>query len=63
MKLKRKLLIINIIIIKYITTAEFNKYSEESFDLRLKQANLTGKSDITNLRNQTNFDNKIKYVT
>ena len=52
MKLKRKLLIINIIIIKYITTAEFNKYSEESFDLRLKQANLTGKSDITNLRNQ-----------
>ena len=53
MKLKRKLLIINIIIIKYITTAEFNNYSEESFDLRLKQANLTGKSDITNLRNQT----------
>ena len=34
MKLKRKLLIINIIIIKYITTAEFNNYSEESFDLR-----------------------------
>ena len=63
MKLKRKLLIINIIIIKYITTAEFNKYSEESFDLRLKQANLTGKSDITTLRNQTDFDNKIKYVT
>ena len=63
MKLKRKLLIINIIIIKYITTAEFNKYSEESFDLRLKQANLTDKSDITNLRNQTDFDNKIKYVT
>ena len=63
MKLKRKLLIINIIIIKYITTAEFNNYSEESFDLRLKQANLTGKSDITNLRNQTDFDNKIKYVT
>ena len=63
MKLKRKLLIINIIIIKYVTTAEFNNYSEESFDLRLKQANLTGKSDITNLRNQTDFDNKIKYVT
>ena len=62
MKLKRKLLIINIIIIKYITTTEFNKFSEESFDLRLKEANLTGKSDITNLRNQTDFDKKIKYV-
>ena len=48
MKLKRKLLIINVIIIKYITTTEFNKFSEESFDLRLKEANLTGKSDITN---------------
>ena len=63
MKLKRKLLIINVIIIKYITTTEFNKFSEESFDLRLKQANLTGKSDITNLRNQTDFHNKIKCVT
>ena len=57
MKLKRKLLIIN------ITNPEFNKFSAEIFDLRLKRANLASKSDIANFVKTTDFDNKLKDVT
>ena len=45
---------------KYITTPEFNKFSAEIFAARLKQANLASKSDIANLVNKTDFDNKLK---
>ena len=49
MKLKRK----------YITVPEFTKLSAENFAARLKQANSASKSDIGNLVNKTDFDNKL----
>ena len=48
---------------KYITTPEFNKFTAEFFDLRLKRANLGSQSDIDNFVNKTDFDNELKYVT
>ena len=48
---------------KYITTPEFNAFTAEIFDLRLKRANLASKSDITNFVKKTDFDNKQKDVT
>ena len=61
MKLKRKLPIHNHD--KYITTSEFDKFTAEIFfDLRLKWANLTSKSDVANFVNKTDFDNKLKDV-
>ena len=48
---------------KYITTPEFNKFTAESFDLRLKRENLASKSDIANFIKKTDFDNKLKDVT
>ena len=47
---------------KYITTAEFNKLTAETFDLRLKQSNLASKSNIANFIKKTDFDNKLKDV-
>ena len=44
---------------KYITTPEFNKLTAENFAARLKQANLAGKTDITNSVNNADFDNKL----
>ena len=48
---------------KYITIPEFNKFTVEIFDLRLKQANLASESDIANFVKKTDFDNKLKDVT
>ena len=48
---------------KYITTPEFNKFTAEIFDLRLKPANLASKSDIANFVKKRYFDNKLKDVT
>ena len=48
---------------KYITNPEFNKFTAEFFDLRLKRANFASKSDISNIINKTDFDNKLKDVT
>ena len=45
---------------KYITIPEFNKFTAEIFDIRLKQANLASKSDIANFVKRTGFDNKLK---
>ena len=39
---------------KYITTPEFNNLTSA----RLKQTNLSSKSDIANFVNKTDFDNK-----
>ena len=47
----------------HITTAEFNRFTAEMFELRLKLANLASKSDIANFVKQTGFDNKLKDVT
>ena len=46
----------------HITTTEFNRFTVEMFDLRVKLANLTSKSDIANFVKQTGFDNKLKDV-
>ena len=48
---------------KYITTPEFNKFTAEFFNLRLKRANLASKNDTANLVNKTDFDNQAKNVT
>ena len=58
MKLKRKFFYHNHD--KYITTPEFNKFTEDIFALRLKWANLASKSDLVNLVNKTYFDEKLK---
>ena len=39
------------------------KFTAQIFDLRLKQANSSSKSDISNFINKTDFDNKLKDVT
>ena len=44
---------------KYITTSEFNKFTAEIFDLKLKRSNVASQSDIANLVNKTDFDNKL----
>ena len=44
---------------KFITTPEFNKFTKEIFDLRLKRANLACQSGIANFVNKTDFDNKL----
>ena len=46
----------------HITTTEFNRFTVEMFDLRVKLANLASKSDIANFVKQTGFDNKLKDV-
>ena len=47
---------------KYINTQEFNKFTAEIFDLRLKRANLSSKIDIAKFVKNTDFDNKLKDV-
>ena len=48
---------------KYVTTPQFNRLTVEKFAARLRQENLASKSDIANFVNETDFNNKIKYVT
>ena len=47
---------------KYITTAEFDKLTEESFYLGLKRTNSARKSNIANFAKKTGFDEKLKHV-
>ena len=44
---------------KYITAPEFNKLTVENFAARLKQANLSSKSDIANWVSKTDFNSKL----
>ena len=48
---------------KYITTSEFNKFTAEIFDLRLKRVNLASKTYIANFVKKTDFDNELKDAT
>ena len=48
---------------KYITIPEFNRLTSENFAVRLAQANLASKSDITNFLKKTDFDDKSKHLT
>ena len=57
MKLNRKLLTLNHD--KYFTTPEFNKLTLANFSARLKQEKLASKSDIANLINKIDFDDKL----
>ena len=45
---------------KFITTPEFNNFMLEIFDLRLKLADISGKSDIANFPKKTDFDNQLR---
>ena len=47
----------------YNTTPEFNKFTTEIFDSRLKRANLARRSDIANYLKKTDFYDKVKYIT
>ena len=47
---------------KYITTSEFNQFSETIFDHRLKLRNLVSKSDIANFITKTCFDEKLRNI-
>ena len=47
----------------FITTPEFNTFTADIFDLKLKRSNLAIKSDISNFVNKTDFDNKLNNVT
>ena len=44
---------------KDITTKEFDKFTEENFGVRLKQAKLVTKSDIANFVKEKYFDEKL----
>ena len=46
--------------VKFITTPTFNKFTGEMFYLRLKRENLVSKSDIADLVNKTDFNEKLK---
>ena len=48
---------------KSITIIKFNKFTEEIFAARLKQANLASKSGTANFVKNTDFDNKLKDFT
>ena len=48
---------------KYFANPQFNKFTKETFDIRLKRANLASKRDTANFVNNTDFHNKIKGVT
>ena len=45
---------------KYITTPEFNNFMAEVLAVRLKRANLASKSDVVNLADKIDFDEKLK---
>ena len=48
------------IIVKYITTREFNKLSGENFATRLAQAKLATKVDVVDFIKKNKFDDKLK---
>ena len=47
---------------KYITIPEFNTFTKDIFDLRLKQGYLSSQCDIANFVNKIDFDNKLRDV-
>ena len=48
---------------KYIITTDFDKFTAEVFDIRLKREILASKNATLNFVNKTDFDNKLKEVT
>ena len=57
-RIEKKLLIM--IIVKYITSQEFNNLASQNFAARLAQANVASKKDIAALVKKTDFDDKLK---
>ena len=47
---------------KYISTPEFNKLTEDYFDSRLKEANLTNKSDTADFKKKKIFKEKKRKI-
>ena len=58
MNMKRKLLVVTIVI-SILLPQNLISLTAENFASRLKQANLARKSDIANLVNKTDFDDKL----
>ena len=56
--MKRKLLVVTIVI-SILLPQNLISLTAENFASRLKQANLARKSDIANLVNKTDFDDKL----
>ena len=48
---------------RYISTPEFNKLTEEYFDSRLKEANLTNKSDTADFKKKRKIKKHNNEVT
>ena len=46
----------------YITAPEFNELTAENFTARVKQANLTTKSNTAGVANETDFHDKLKKI-
>ena len=59
---KQKLLVI-MIMISILRLNKINKLMSENFPVKLKQAGLASKNDITNFVKKAYFDNKLKDVT
>ena len=59
---KQKLLVI-MIMISILRLNKINKLMSENFPVKLKQADLASKNDITNFVKKAYFDNKLKDVT
>ena len=57
-----KLLVI-MIMISILRLNKINKLMSENFPVKLKQAGLASKNDITNFVKKAYFDNKLKDVT
>ena len=57
-----KLLVI-MIMISILRLNKINKLMSENFPVKLKQADLASKNDITNFVKKAYFDNKLKDVT
>ena len=51
------------IMISILRLNKINKLMSENFPVKLKQADLASKNDITNFVKKTYFDNKLKDVT
>ena len=44
---------------KYFTTADYNRFTNEKFDLKIKQKELVSKSDIAGFINNSDLNKKV----
>ena len=48
---------------KYFTTADYNRFTSETLDAKIKQKELVNKSDISNLMSNTDLNTKFTTLT